>query len=524
MNLRAPSPCVTAAALLSLLAPLVLAQAPPASPAVSSPPASHRPKLVVAIIVDQFRYDYLYRFGESYQSGIKRLMDRGAVFTNARYEHVPTVTAAGHSTILSGATPAMSGIIANEWWDRTTGKRVTSVSDDNTKLLGGDGAGSSPERLQQSTVGDELKISGRGGKVLGVSIKDRSAILPSGHMADGAYWFDASSGAFVSSTYYFKELPSWVRDFNQSKPSDSYLGRVWMGHNIKTRNDLDASPFGNELIQAFALRALAAEGLGKTSGKTDLLSVSYSSNDYVGHQVGPDAPEVRDMAVRVDQLIGDLMKAAEAQAGAGNVLFVFTADHGVAPVPEVNRGRKMPGGRISAIDERAAVEKSLTAQFGEAKWIADSSDSGIYFNTEAVTKRAVRRTDLENVAADVLRSFPHVFRVYTRTQLLNGELVTDPVGVRVRNGFHSGRSPDVTIISDPYWIPGANGTTHGSPFSYDNHVPVIFLGPGIRPGRYDRAAMVNDIAPTLATMLDIETPSGNVGRVLDEMLLAPLLK
>jgi arylsulfatase A-like enzyme len=364
-------------------------------------------------------------------------------------------------------------------------------------------------------------MSGKGGKVLGISIKDRSAILPSGHMADGAYWFDAASGGFVSSSYYFAELPSWVRKFDQAKPAEKYIGQEWMGHKIAKNDDLDASPFGNELIQKFALAAIAAESLGKTPSKTDLISVSYSSNDYVGHAVGPDAPEVRDMAIRVDKLIGELMRAAETQAGAGNVLFVFTADHGVSPVPELNQQRKMPGGRVSVAQERDAVEKALNARFGTSKWIADFTDSSVYFDPDRITGRTVPRAEIENVAAEALRALPHVFRVYTRTQLLNGELMTDPVGVRVRNGFNAARSGDLTMIHDPYWITGApGGTTHGSPFSYDNHVPVIFLGPGIRAGRYDENIIVNDIAPTLATMLEIETPSGSIGRVLDEMLPA----
>src|ERR1700684_3652225 len=187
------------------------------------------PKLVVAIVIDQFRYDYLTRFHSEYTGGFKRFFEHGAVFTNAHYIHVPTVTAVGHSTFLSGATPAMSGIVGNEWWDRDSKKRVTSASDDATKLLGGDGAGPSPRRLLQSTIGDELKMSGKGGKVIGVSIKDRSAILPSGHMADGAYWFDGKTGNFVSSTFYFASLPDWVSQFNASHPADKYAGQTWMG-------------------------------------------------------------------------------------------------------------------------------------------------------------------------------------------------------------------------------------------------------------------------------------------------------
>ncbi len=484
---------------------------------------SRQPRLVVAIVVDQFRYDYLRRFNSEYNSGLRRLLDQGAVFTNARYEHFPTVTAVGHSTFMSGATPAMSGIINNEWWDRTIGKRVTSVSDDTTKLLGEpagkSAAGSSPNRLIQSTLGDELKLAGRAAKVIGVSIKDRSAILPSGHMADGAFWFDPENLTFVSSTYYFPELPKWVRALNDSKPAEKYLGKVWMGHKIEKGSDLDASPYGNELIQTLALKALAAEDLGKHPGMTDLLTVSYSANDYVGHSYGPDSLEVRDMAARVDKLIGALMQAAEAQAGAGSVLFVMTADHGVAPVPEVNQLRNMPGGRLNVPQERGAVEQALNARFGNSKWIADETDMFVYFDPSAV--RSGNRTEIENTAAEALRTLPHVFRVYTRTQLLNGNVAEDPVGIRVRNGFNSARSPDLYIVSDPYWITGTSGSTHGAPYSYDNHVPVIFLGPGIRPGRYDRGIIVNDIAPTLATMLEVETPSGSTGRVLDEMLPRP---
>ncbi|MGH9558943.1 MAG: alkaline phosphatase family protein [Bryobacteraceae bacterium] len=480
-----------------------------------------RTKLVLAIVIDQFRYDYLTRFRQDYTGGLKLLLDRGAVFTNAHHIHVPTYTAVGHSTFLTGATPALSGIIGNEWWDRQTKKHVTSVSDDTTKLLGGVGAGSSPRRLLQSTIGDELKMSGKGGKVIGISIKDRAAILPSGHMADAAYWFDGNSGNFVSSTYYFADLPAWVKEFDRSHPADKYAGDDWMGHKMPAAGNplyqaVDAAPYGNELIEQFALRALSAEKLGE-GDKIDLLTVSYSSNDYVGHRDGPDSPEVRDMAIRVDKLIGELIRACEAQAGAGRVLVVLTADHGVAPVPEVNEKRKMPGGRIDQNQIRAAVENALNARFGQGRWIDDMSD-GIFLDPEAIAAHKLDTAEVENVAADAIRALPHIFRVYTRTQLLKGEILEDQVGVRVRNGFNAARSANLTVIPDPYWIPGGLGTTHGSPFDYDAHVPIVFFGPDIRAGRYNRNVAVNDIAPTLATMLEIETPSGSVGRVLGQML------
>ena len=499
---------------VSLWAPYCLAQAQP-------PPAE--PRLVLAIVVDQFRYDYLTRFRTDFTGGFKRLLEQGAVFTNANYDASPTVTAVGHSTFLSGATPAISGIIANQWWDRVEGKAVTSVSDDRTTLLGGKGTGSSPARLLVSTVGDELKISGKGGKVIGLSLKDRAAILPSGHMADGAYWFDGQSGNFVSSTYYFDQLPGWVQEFNARRPADRYAGKDWLNHKMPAAagrqlyNAVDASPFGDEIVQALALRALAAENLG-SGPRTDLLTVSYSSVDYVGHRYGPDSPEIHDMAKRVDKLIGALIDAAEARAGQGNVLVVFTADHGSTPVPEVNQKRKMPGGRIAWNSYRTAVERALNEKFGAGQWISFSADGVIYFSPDPVPGKKLDMAEVQNVAADVIRAQPHIARVYTRTQLEHGALGRDPVDLRVRNGFNPARAPDIFTVTEPYYMFAASGTTHGSPYGYDTHVPVIFLGSRIRAGSYPGTIGVEDIAPTLATMLAIETPSGNMGRVLAEML------
>lgn len=501
----------------------LVAQAPrrPAAQTKQGPPQP--PKLVLAIVVDQFRYDYLTRFRTEFTGGLKRLLEQGADFTNANYDAAPTVTAVGHSTFLSGATPAISGIIGNIWWDRTVAKPVTSVSDDNTTLLGGNGPGSSPARLLVSTVGDELKISGKGGKVIGISLKDRSAILPSGHMADGAYWFDGQSGDFVSSTFYFAKLPEWVRDFNAAHPADAYAGQDWLGHKMPAAgpglyNAVDASPFGDELLQAFALRALTAENLGTGPG-TDLLAISYSSVDYVGHRDGPDSPEIHDMVKRVDQLIGALIDAAEARAGRGRVLVAFTADHGSAPFPEVNQKRKMPGGRIVWNTYRAAVEKALNQKFGSGKWISFSADGVLYFSPDPIPGKKLDMAEVQKVAADTIRAQPHIARVYTRTQIEQGALGRDPVDTRVRNGFNLERGPDIFTVTEPYYMFNAIGTTHGSPYGYDTHVPVIFLDPArIRAGSYAGSIGVEDIAPTLATLLAIETPSGNMGRVLTEML------
>jgi hypothetical protein len=504
------------------------------------PAPASKPKLVVAVAIDQFRYDYLTRFRDSYHAGLARVLDNGAVFTDAHYPQSLTVTAIGHSTFLSGAPPSLSGIVGNEWYDRETGHSVTSVSDPTVQLLGGapGQTGSSPRRMLVSTIGDELKMSGKGSKVIGVSIKDRSAILPAGHMADGAYWFDSTTGNWVSSTYYFADLPGWVKDVNQGRPADKYRNAKWLPvdgkpgdkpfitmsgvADAKFYGSLDASPIGNELIETMSERCVSAEELGKHAG-VDLLAVSFSSNDYVGHQKGPDSPEVRDMSIRTDRLLGKLFDFLDSQVGRDNWLVVLTADHGVAPVPEVNVARKMPGGRVDTASLIAVAESALSAKFGPGKWIMGRGIP-IYLNRELIREKKLDENEVGGVAAQALRDAPHVLRVYTREQILNGAAVGDAVAQGVNYGFYGSRSGDVFVLLDPYYLAGdanSTGTTHGTPFNYDTHVPVIFMGSGIHPARYNRKISVNDIAPTLATILEIEEPSGSIGNVLDELWTAP---
>ncbi len=487
--------------------------------------APKKPKLVLTIVVDQFRYDYLTRFQSEYNGGLARLLTKGAVFTNASYIQVPAITAVGHSTILTGATPSISGIVGNDWYDRDEAVRVSSVSDAKTQLLGGSGPGSSPHRLLVSTVGDELKIAG-GGKprVIGVSLKDRGAILPAGHMADGAFWFDPKTGNFVSSTFYYRELPGWAKQFNAPRPADKYRGATWLGHKMpedsaKLFPALEATSFGNELVEAFTEQVLAAEQLG-TREFTDLLTVSFSSNDYVGHTYGPDSPEVHEVALSTDRLLEKLLLAVERQVGAGNYLVVFTADHGVAPVPEVNVARRMPGGRIDPASIKAAVQGALVKKYGAGEWVAGHYDLAVYLNQGLIAQLKLDLAEVEREAARAIQALPHISRVYTMEQMMQGGGLRDTVSQKVANGFHMRRSPDVELIPDPYWMLGTGkGTGHASPYSYDTHVPVIFLGAGIRPGQYHGVIAVNDIAPTLATMLEIETPSGSIGRVLTEILV-----
>jgi predicted AlkP superfamily pyrophosphatase or phosphodiesterase len=501
-----------------------------------------KPKLVVGIVIDQFRYDYLTRFRKDYHGGLDQLLRQGADLTNAHYQHAPTVTAVGHSIFMSGAMPSLSGIISNEWYDRNTRQEVTSVCDWDMQVVGGaqpkqgarctDEDPASPRRLLVSTVGDELRNAGESSKVIGISLKARAAILPSGHRANAAFWFDIHSGHFITSSFYVKQLPTWAETFNSQNLPEKYVNQAWPGFPAwsftaasgAAYSKIPASPWGNELVEKFAETAVTSEKLGQR-GVTDLLTVSFSSNDYVGHAVGPDAPEVRDMSLRVDALLGQFFKLLDKEVGLQNCLIVLTADHGVSPAPPVNQERKMPGTYITG-NATKIVSHALETRFGAADWIESGSGSGIYLNHKTLQEFRLKDgqpLDLQDVldtARDAILSAPdlHATRVYSSSQLSNG-IAGDFVARAFVYGFYPSESPDLTIVYEPYAIFGSgHGTTHSSPYSYDNHVPVLFMGAGIKAGRYVQEAMPNDIAPTLASLLDLETPSGSSGRVLAEIL------
>ncbi len=490
-------------------------------------------RLVLLIAIDQFRYDYLTRFRNEYKGGLDHLLRDGANFVNANLEHYPTVTAIGHSTMLTGATPKISGIVGNDWYDRESGKTVTSVSDASTQIIGGSGGtGASPRRLLVSTVGDEMKRSHRDHpKVIGISLKDRSAILPSGHMADAAYWYDNKTGDFVSSTYYFQDLPNWVQAFNKRHPADSYAGMEWRFEpasrsgvfkmptdpGAKLAAAVYSSPFGNELLEKFAEEAVRQEKLGQRDS-VDLLTLSFSSNDAVGHSFGPDSPRVHDMCIRTDRELGKLFAFLDQSIGMQHIVVVLTADHGVMPVVEQLQQDRMPGGRMTNATLFDPMRQALVAHFGAGEWLLNTAGSSPYLNLKLVTEKGLDRGEVERVAAAAISSIPHVSRVYTRQQLLLGATSGDKLSERVVRSFNMARSGDLEVLLDPYWIRGATGTTHGTPYSYDSHIPLIFMGPGIRAGRYARPVALNDVAPSLSTLLDVETPSGSVGRPLSEMM------
>jgi len=520
-----------------LLVVLSLAIALPSAQRATGPDT----RLVLLIAVDQFRYDYLRRFESDYTEGFKRLLTQGAVFSNANLEHYPTVTAIGHATMLSGATPSVSGIIGNDWFDRETGATVTSVSDTTVKVLGSPtGSAASPRRLLVSTLGDELKLGSLAAKgspeaprVFGVSLKDRSAILPVGRGANGAFWWDTKTGAFVTSTHYMPALPAWAQAFNDRKMADADAGASWTGmsspwaelrklpteHSAALYDAVYASPYGNELLANFAIELLTREQLG-TRNATDLLAVSFSSNDSVGHTFGPDSAQVRDIAVRTDRTIGRLLAEIDKVVGLQHTLIAFTADHGVSRVPEVLREAGLPGGRMTTKELFDPIQQALIEKFGPGKWLMATAGSSPYLNYELIESLHLDPVEVRRVAAAAALKVPHVARVYTRDQLLRGEVGNDRVASRVLRGFNSERSGDLEIILEPFWMRQAEGTTHGTPYNYDAHIPLILMGSRIAPGEYDQQVALNDLAPTLATLIHVEIPAGSSGRVLTEALRA----
>ncbi|MFN0122187.1 MAG: alkaline phosphatase family protein [Blastocatellia bacterium] len=520
-----------------------------------------KPRLVVGLVIDQFRYDYLTRFEDQFvESGFRRLLRDGAVFANAHYNYTPTVTACGHAAFMSGTSPAHNGIIGNEWFDRATGKRITSVIDDKTKLLGGKtGAGMSPHRLQGSTLGDQLKLaSGGQAKVIGVALKDRAAILPAGKHANGAYWYDASNGAFVSSTYYFSDLPEWVKKFNREQSVDRFYGKTWdrlLPESAYARSlpdnyphekwtvgtekwvvgtkfpytinggepkpgtrfytQLESTPFANDQTIAFAKAAIEAEELGRDDA-TDLLTISLSANDILGHSFGPYSQEVHDITLRTDRQFAELFTWLDQKIGLQHIVFALTADHGVGPIPEHAMEYGM-GGRIEAAAISKAAEAALSQRFGAAKYVLNFVNGNMYFDYAALEKQKATREEAERIAAAAISEIDGIAACFTRTRIINGALPQTAVARSVAEGFYPDRNGDLVVVSKPFYLAGESiVASHGTPYSYDTHVPVIFYGAGVNPGVSLTLAGPVDIAPTLAALLKLNPPSNATGQVLAE--------
>jgi arylsulfatase A-like enzyme len=547
-----------------------------------------RPRLILLIVVDQFRYDYLTRFGDLLTTrGIGRLMREGASWTDANFDHVPTFTAPGHAVFMTGAWPSQTGIIANDWYEQDTGKKVKSITDDSTMAVAGkDGEkGKSPRRLLCSTVGDELRLADRDqSKVIGISTKDRSAILPAGRRANAAYWFSTDNGNMMSSTYYLNQMPEWVTRFNGRHMADKFFGAHWdrlltdeneylkragtddvPWENLdKSSNDtnffphvvtggmrspgrmfykaLDYTPFANDILVAFAEESIANERLG-AHDVPDVLSVSFSANDYVGHRFGPYSQEAMDMTLRIDRQIGSLLDFVDQHVGLQNTLVVFTADHGASPVPEQAAMLNLPGRRYQKADLLKLVKDGLQARYGRKDRPAndyirsftnrDETEPGLinsnfYLTRAALARDGIDLDECERVVGELAMQMPGAARYFTRAQLESKSISpTDVVARRVLNGFYPQRSGDVIVVFEPYNIlfdlpddptDPRSTATHGSPYSYDTHVPLIIMGRDFSAGRYTQAATPADIAPTLAGVLNIQAPSCSIGRILSEAM------
>jgi predicted AlkP superfamily pyrophosphatase or phosphodiesterase len=553
------------------------------TPAVSQPvqlasaPARKRPRLVLLIVVDQFRYDYLDRFNDLFvPNGLKRLLRDGASWTGANYDHTPTYTAPGHATLMTGAWPAETGIVGNDWPDRESGRFVTSVTDPTATVLGGEAGdvAASPRRLMTSTLGDELRLQTNDrSKVIGISVKDRSAILPAGRHANAAYWFNQRNGQMVSSNYYFNQLPAWVQGFNAARPADKYYGARWerllpeteylkragmdsplwenIGNVAGDTNAfphtitggapspdtnfylaLDYSPFSNDLLLSFTQQAMTNERLGEDED-VDVLAVSFSANDYVGHRYGPYSQEAMDVTLRVDRAIAALLDFVNARVGLQHTLVAFTADHGVAPIPEHANALGLPGGRVKGEDVLRAMRLGISARYNPKSTQPDPTadyvqkfgerdgfyNGNLYFNPVALKRDGVNLEELERTACEAAMTVPGINRCFTRTQLQSGAISPrDPIARRVLHGFYPRRSGDVVVVYEAfkYLDTGFITATHGSPYSYDTHVPLILMGAGLAPGQYAEAATPADIAPTLASILGVQPPSNTVGRILTE--------
>jgi hypothetical protein len=368
-------------------------------------------------------------------------------------------------------------------------------------------------------------------RVIGVSMKDRSAIMSAGRGADAAYWFDTKVGSFVSSTYYMKALPAWAQAFNERRPADALAGQVWTALAapapvLKTLSkvpgstlyeDVYGSPFGNQMLLDFTTMVMSEERLGRR-GVTDLLAVSFSSNDPVGHTYGPNSAQVRDITIRTDQIIGQLLDRVDHLVGLQHTIVALTSDHGVSPLPQTLAEQSLPGGRMTNTALFGPIQRALSARFGPGQWLMATAGTSPYLNYDLINYRQLDAAEVRQVAAEAVMAVPHVARVYTRDQLIRGDVPNDLVGSRVLRGFYAARSGDLEVVLEPYWIRSATGTTHGSPYNYDAHIPLILMGRRITPGTYAGHVALNDLAPTLATLIDVDAPSGSSGRVLSEAI------
>ncbi len=515
-----------------------------------------RPKLVVGIIVDQMRWDYLYRYYDRYAAngGFKRLLNMGFSCENTLIPYTPTYTACGHASIYTGSVPAINGITGNAWWDNMLDKSVYCVEDDSVKTVGSNTelGQMSPRNLVVTTTCDELKLATNfRSKVLGFAIKDRGSILPAGHSADAAYWYDNKTGDWISSTYYMNSLPQWMKDFNSKKLADKYYAQDWNtiyplntytqsaegGKSYDLRpfgprfpydlkkfagtnyGVINATPYGNTFTFEAAKAGLVAEELGKDS-VTDFLAISLSSPDYIGHTFGPNSIEAEDSYLRLDKDLGDFLDFLDEKAGKGQYLLFLSADHGGAHVQGFLKEHKIPTGHTDDEVTFNELNKLLKEKYGADNMIAEITNFQVFLNHTVINAMKKKPDDKEvcKWIIDYLLKQPGVARA-VELRDLGGTTLNATIKEMLVNGYYPRRSGDIQFILQPQWLENLpkGGTTHGSWNPYDAHIPLLWYGWNIKPGKTKRETYMTDIAPTLAAMLHIQAPSGNIGHVIEEV-------
>ncbi|WP_298741955.1 alkaline phosphatase PafA [uncultured Chitinophaga sp.] len=522
-----------------------------ASAADRAPKAAARPKLVVGMVVDQMRWDYLYRYADRYTSnGFKRLLHEGFSCENTLINYTPTITACGHTCVYTGSVPAIHGIVGNGWYSREIGRNMYCAEDTSVNTVGSySKAGKmSPRNMLVTTIGDELRLSNNfQSKVVGVAIKDRGAILPAGHSATAAFWFDASAGNWITSTYYMNELPAWAKEFNDQKWPLQYLKTPWTTlypvetYKLSTADDkpyegrfpnvansafphdlsqqpgrIASTPWGNTMTLEFAKKALEAYNLGGGS-VTDMLAISLSSTDYVGHQFGPNSIEAEDTYLRLDKDLGAFFDYLDKRIGKGQWTFFITADHGVAHVPGFMEENKLPNGTWDDKVTLSGLNEQINAKFGVSKALQAFSNYQFYLDHAAIANAGKTAREITDFVIDQLLQQKAIANAFPIKEL-NQTTLPEPMRSMMANGYNVKRGGDIQVVLQPGWIEGGKtGTTHGLWYPYDAHIPLVWLGWGIKPGKSNRTIGMTDISPTLAALLHIQMPSGNVGKVIEEI-------
>jgi predicted AlkP superfamily pyrophosphatase or phosphodiesterase len=500
------------------------------------------PKLVVVIVIDQFRGDYPERYRDQFGDGGFRLfLEHGAYFTDCNFDYANTRTAPGHSTLFTGAYSDGHGLMANEYWDFKNKRAVPFVEDDKAKLLGAPGAkaGASPHNLMADTLGDELKLATQGrARVFGISLKDRAAVLPAGHAGDAAYWIEPKSGLWVTSAYYRSDLPKWVLDFNSNNRAAKYWDREWrdeQGNLLRStahrqgKDGADAgfyevvgsTPFGNEYEFEFAKELVTYENLGG-GPVTDLLVISLSPNDILGHQLGPDAPEMKTMALALDRELAEFFNFLGHQIGLANVWIALSADHGVSALPEAAKAMRIPAANVDGAKLDAQINNALTAKFspGRAAVYIKMDYPISWLNEEAFAAVHVNERDAESAVGEAMKR-AGLRGYFTKWQLAEGSAPNTALGRKYLNSYSREGGWWVMGVPDPYTVGPARGTDHTSPYTYDTHVPLAFYGLPFQTGTYRTHAEPVDLAPTFASLLGINAPTHSRGRVLTEALAPP---